>query len=200
MALSLYLKGIVQAPVIVDYDPCWPEQYREEEEELCQALAGRFVGIAHIGSTAVPGLAAKPIIDVMVGVRHLGEAMGCIEPLAKLGYFQKADAPEAEEWYFPKRPVHGQQFNLHLVEYGGDFWREKLLLRDYLRQCPEEVARYAAVKRSLAPQFSAIRPYARAKTPYIQALLERAQAAAAALKRTAQTAGLLANAGSPLDA
>ncbi len=200
MSLSPYRKGVVQAPVIVDYDPHWPERFSHEEVTIRRALGGRLVGIEHIGSTAVPGLAAKPIVDLMVGLRHLREALDCIEPLAKLGYFQKADAPETEEWYFPKRPARGQQFNLHVVEHGGVYWRKKLLLRDYLRQRPDEAAQYAAVKRSLAPRFSAIRPYAQAKSAYILALLERAQAAAAGMEMAAEQALPWAGAGCALHA
>jgi GrpB-like predicted nucleotidyltransferase (UPF0157 family) len=159
--------------VIVPYDPTWPEIYAREAAGIRRALAGRLLAIEHIGSTAIPGLGAKPIVDVMAGVRSLGEAERCLEPLRHIGYAFDAEPltrlPDDRlfvKWEQERRTVH-----LHVTSYGGEFWSEKLLFRDALRADPELALRYEALKRTLAPRFSDGPSYSAAKTAFIEAVL-----------------------------
>ncbi len=90
--------------VIVDYDPRWPAMFREEQEAILRAIGPHVVAVEHVGSTAVPGLGAKPIIDILVGIGSLNEASACIRPLEALGYryVPEFEAEFPERRYFDK--------------------------------------------------------------------------------------------------
>lgn len=159
--------------IIVDYDRGWPALYEDERRLIAGAIGPWLAGMEHIGSTSVAGLAAKPIIDIMVGVRTLDDAIHCIEPLAALGYVYKPEleATMPERRYFNKGPQSDHR-HLHMVEIGGTFWQEHLLFRDYLRTHPQTAAAYAALKRDLAVRFNRDRDgYTDAKTDFIQSVL-----------------------------
>ncbi len=174
----------MKAPIaIVDYDPRWPRFYDEEKTNILRVIGPMVVGIEHTGSTAVPGLAAKPIIDILVGVQHLSDATWCIQPLRTLRYeyVQELEKLIPERRYFRKGNVQGMEqgstHHLHMVEAGGDFWERQLLFRDYLRAHPEEARRYADLKKTLAARFSSDRErYTSSKADYIQEIVARAKA------------------------
>lgn len=162
--------------VIEEYHPRWPVRYDHEREVLARVLGDRLVASEHIGSTAVPGLAAKPIIDIMAGFRTLADAEACIAPLRTLGY---TFVPEAvvtlpDDRYFEKWVDGVEAFHLHAVEHLGTFWQEKLRFREYLRAHPDAVAQYEQLKRELAPQHTVGFSYARAKTDFIRTILTNA--------------------------
>ena len=179
---------------IADYDPAWPEIFARERGEILRVCgAAPFVRIEHMGSTAVPGLAAKPIIDIMPGLRSLDDAPALIAPLAAIGWeyvpeYEQA-MPELNDPGMPFRRYFrkdrgGARFgHMHMVETTSDFWRDQLLFRDYLRAYPAEAAAYAALKRDLAANFNAnITPasnvnvgYTDAKTDFVLACLDRAR-------------------------
>jgi GrpB-like predicted nucleotidyltransferase (UPF0157 family) len=166
--------------VIVDYDPEWPARYAAEAARIRETLGDRIVAVEHIGSTAVPGLAAKPIIDLMVGLRRLADAGDCIAPLEGLGYEYVPQYEESmpERRYFHKGPPGSRTHHLHMVEVTSDFWERHLLFRDHLRAHPEETRAYAALKRELAGRHGADREaYTNAKTDFIEAAVDRARAA-----------------------
>ena len=163
---------------IVDYDPKWPAIY-EMEKELILATIGRFViGVEHVGSTAVPGLGGKPIIDIMAAVRRLDDAAQIIEPLGRIGYEY---VPEYEEFvperrYFRKGAPEPASHHLHAVEPTTGFWKDHLLFRDYLRARSEEASEYEAFKRDLARKITQDRvAFTDAKTPFVESVLERAR-------------------------
>ncbi|HLZ70397.1 MAG TPA: GrpB family protein [Dehalococcoidia bacterium] len=167
--------------LIVAYDPDWPHRYELEAGGIRQALGGRCLALEHIGSTAVAGLAAKPVVDIMAGVTSLADAGACIVPLQRLGY---AFHPEVtaqlgmhDDRLFVKTVDGRVVAHLHLTQHGGAFWQEKLLFRDFLRTHPEAARAYAALKRELAPQFSDGPSYSTAKTAFIQATLRHARGA-----------------------
>ncbi len=166
----------MSAPVvIVEYDPDWPRQYEEERQRIVAAIGDCALGIEHVGSTAVPGLAAKPIIDIMVGVRRLEDAQQCMESLAGIGYIFQPDDTIPERVYFNKGPADRHR-HLHMTELGGQFWQDHLLFRDYLRAHPDSAAAYAALKRELADRFTTDRiGYTDAKTEFIQSVVRKAR-------------------------
>jgi len=167
--------------VIVAYDAAWPRIYEHERQRIQAALRETLVAIEHIGSTSVPGLAAKPIVDIMVGIARLEDAAGCIAPLEALGYRFRPEITirlgMLDDRLFVKSAHGPVTVNLHLTEYGGSFWREKLLFRDFLRSDPDTARAYEALKRELAPRFSEGPHYSTAKTEFIQSVLHRAREA-----------------------
>jgi len=138
-----------------DYDPRWPILFDEESERL-RSVFGPTLTIEHIGSTSVPGLAAKPIIDILVGVESLPKAKSIhMEALVALGY---AYIPEYETWlpaelFFRKGIPGPWTHHLHVMESSNPRWQDRLLFRDYLRSHPETASAYGSLKKSLALAF-----------------------------------------------
>ncbi|MEH2083139.1 MAG: GrpB family protein [Nostoc sp.] len=164
---------------IVEYDPCWQTLFTEEAERIWQALGNDFVvEIEHIGSTAVPGMAAKPVIDIMVGVRSLEDEKSAILALESLGYVYWRENPDPRRMFFVKgMPPYGKQrtHNIHIVEINSEFWERKLFC-DYLRKHPEEAKRYEVLKRDLAASFRSDREaYTNGKNEYIRAVMVKAR-------------------------
>jgi len=157
--------------IIVDYDANWPAQYAEEKRLIETAIGPYLVAIEHMGSTSVPGLAAKPIIDIMAGVRSLADAEQCKAPLAAIGYIYQRDDTIPDRVYFNKGP-QAQHRHLHMAELGGAFWRRHLALRDYLRAHAEMAGAYATLKRRLAARFGNDREgYTEAKTVFVEGVV-----------------------------
>lgn len=165
--------------VIVDYDPRWPEAYERARLDIVAAGGGDVVAVEHVGSTAVPGLSAKPIIDIMAGVRCLADVERFRPALEAAGYVYH---PEMEQFipdrrYFTKGSGGVSVQHLHVAEHGGEFWERHLLFRDYLRAHPEARAAYDRLKRQLAARFRDDRPaYTDAKTEFIEGIVARARA------------------------
>lgn len=163
------------APVlIVDYDPEWPALFERELALLEDAFAGADAVVEHVGSTAVPGLAAKPIVDIMLGVLDLAEVESRIDALAERGYHYvpEYEAQLPERRYFRKPHDRPRRYHLHAVVREGDFWRRHLIFRDHLRRHAEVAVAYGVLKRRLAAKYGADRhAYAEAKSPFIEATL-----------------------------
>ncbi|MBW4091730.1 MAG: GrpB family protein [Proteobacteria bacterium] len=164
---------------LLPYDPAWPGMFAQEAALLRQALpAGLVIGIEHFGSTAVPGLVAKPIIDILIAVASLPRAREeAVAPVCGLGYLYWEDNPKRDRMFFVKgMPPHGARrtHHVHLTEAGGEMWRRRLALRDHLRTHPDEARRYAAVKRELAVRYPTDREaYTDAKSVYLEPLYRR---------------------------
>ena len=166
--------------VVFDHDPAWAAEFERERARVQEALGPIVVTVEHVGSTAVPGLAAKPIIDLLVGVRSLPEARSCcVEPLEALRYRYMA---EYEAWLpgemlFRKGPPGPWTHHVHLMEPTSPRWEEFTLVRDYLRRHTEVASAYADLKRALALVFEDdIAGYRNAKAPFIEAVMARARA------------------------
>jgi GrpB-like predicted nucleotidyltransferase (UPF0157 family) len=131
--------------LVVEYDPDWPRRFETERALLERVLAPWLAGgIQHVGSTAVPGLAAKPIVDVIVGVRDLDESRAAYDVLREHAYVHSPHRRGIAHHF--TRPG----FSLHLTEPGSDLWRERLAFRDALRADAALTAEYEALKRALA--------------------------------------------------
>ncbi len=171
--------GLGPVARVVDYDPRWPRIYEAERARILEAIGPWVAGIDHVGSTAVPNLAAKPIIDILVGLRTLADAVHCIPRLQAIGYEY---VPEYEDElpdrrYFRKGPAANRTHHLHMVERDSDFWAKHLLFRDYLRDHPDEARRYEALKRELAVRFTDDRDaYTESKTEFVESVVRRAAA------------------------
>jgi len=162
---------------IAAYDPAWPGAYERERAAILEALGDLVFAIEHVGSTSVPGLGAKPIIDIMVGLRELADHARCVAPLRFLGYEHKGEFGIPGRHYF-RKPVRGpRRHQLHMVEHGRDFWVRHLLFRDYLRRHPDEAAAYQRLKVGLAARFGTdVEGYTEAKREFIQSALVKARA------------------------
>jgi GrpB-like predicted nucleotidyltransferase (UPF0157 family) len=186
MALTMTQDAPSLPVVIADYDPRWPAMYAEESARIQAAIGEWLLSIEHVGSTSVPGLAAKPVVDMMPGLRSLSDAPHIIKPLQKLGYqyFPEHETVMPERRYFalPAGDKHRarRRFHIHAVETTTAFWHRHLAFRDYLRTHPDVAGEYAALKRRLAAEYGTDRVgYTEAKTEFITgtealALAERA--------------------------
>jgi GrpB-like predicted nucleotidyltransferase (UPF0157 family) len=160
---------------IVPYDPCWPMRFQQEAEILRQALAHWLVGaIEHIGSTAISGLAAKPVIDIMAGVRTLNESRPAITAAAQLGYCYAPYHTEVEHWFCKPSPAF-RTHHLHLIPVGTPQWLRPIAFRDYLRAHADIASEYEALKRGLAEEHRRDREaYTEAKRPFIDRITDMA--------------------------
>jgi GrpB-like predicted nucleotidyltransferase (UPF0157 family) len=159
---------------VVAYDPAWPERFAELGRELRAGLGDVALRIDHIGSTAVPGLAAKPVIDVQVSVASFEPLAAYRQPLERLGFVYRADNPERTKRYF-REPPGRPRTHVHVRRAGSFSEQWALLFRDYLRAHREVAAEYGALKRRLALRFRDDRKgYTAAKEPFMWEVIRRA--------------------------
>lgn len=154
-------------------DPGWPIQFEQEQAALDEAIGKWVCGeIHHVGSTAVPGLEAKPIIDILAGVRDLETARACFEPLADLGYLYAPYLPEEMHWFCKPHPAR-RTHHLHLVPVGSKRYRDELAFRDRLCADPLIASQYVSLKRELAERYRDDREaYTEAKGAFVTATLQ----------------------------
>jgi GrpB-like predicted nucleotidyltransferase (UPF0157 family) len=164
-----------QAIVVVDYDPAWPGRFRREEAKIRAALGEAALSVEHIGSTSVPGLAAKPIVDILLVVEDSGEEASYLPALEEAGYVLRVREPDFHEhrmFRTPEKDVH-----LHVYSAGSPEIERYLLLRDRLRENGEERELYVGTKRELARRdWPSMQHYAEAKTEVIEGIIARAAA------------------------
>ncbi|TAI63042.1 GrpB family protein [Bradyrhizobium sp. Leo170] len=166
--------------VVSDYDPKWPTLFAQERTRIKNALGSFALAIEHMGSTAVPGLPSKPIIDLLVGVPSLEEAKErCIEPIEVLGYIC---VPEYASWipgelFFRKGPPGPWTHHVHLMEPSHPRWEALLVFRDYLRTHPDAARAYADIKRALAASSKDnIEAYRTGKNVFVEETTAKARA------------------------
>lgn len=161
--------------VIADYDERWPEWFAREAERIHAALGPRALAVEHVGSTSVPGLPAKPIIDIDLTVADSADEEAYVPALENAGYVLRIREPDWYEHRLFKGP--DTDINLHVFSPGADELERHLLLRDWLRGHPEDRDRYATAKRDLAArEWKYVAHYAHAKTAIIVEILKRAGA------------------------
>jgi GrpB-like predicted nucleotidyltransferase (UPF0157 family) len=171
---------------VVPYDPGWPLAFERERARLAAALGHTALRIDHHGSTAVPGLAAKPVIDIQVSVRQLQPIDSYSRPLERLGYVHVAHADDDRCPFFHRPASWPHTHHIHVVEAGGDEERRTLAFRDYLRSHGDVAEEYAALKRRLADEHgggdaASREAYATAKSDFVERIV-----AAALGRRTAK--------------
>jgi GrpB-like predicted nucleotidyltransferase (UPF0157 family) len=172
---------MVEPVSVVPYEPVWPHLFALERSRV-EAVAGSWVEtVEHIGSTAVPGLDAKPVIDLLVGIRNIRDADHCVRPLESIGYSFWAEDPNIDHHRlfvrFVDAGMTSRTHNLHMVETGSAYREDRLVFRDYLRTHPETAGEYARLKYDLVECFRDDREtYTRAKTDFVSAVVGRAKA------------------------
>ncbi|MBK7839414.1 MAG: GrpB family protein [Candidatus Obscuribacter sp.] len=167
--------------VIQQYNPLWADQYEAERERIKQALGPLLADIDHIGSTSVPGLAAKPIIDIMPAIHQSVELDLTVAPMLRAGYayiYQYEDTLPQRRLF--KRHQDSQDdsdtvvlpaVNIHLVKINTPFFHRHLKFRDILRQDQSIRDAYQKLKLELAPQYTVVNDYAQAKDDFIDSVL-----------------------------
>lgn len=164
-----------------DHDPEWAEQFERERARLGHALGALALRIDHHGSTAVPGLAAKPIIDIQISVASLKPIETYARPLALCGYVHRAHDDDSFAPFFHRPATWPHSHHVHVVQAESDEARRTLAFRDYLRAHPESAREYESLKRELAARFvgddaESREAYAAAKSGFVSAIVERALA------------------------
>ncbi len=161
------------APIeIVPADPGWPQRFERERALLEEAIAPWLTGaVHHVGSTAVPGLAAKPVIDILAGVESLDASRACFERLEALGYSYAPYRPDEMHWFCKPSPAH-RTHHLHLVPTGSRRFEDELAFRDALRADDTLARAYERLKRELAAEHRDDREaYTAAKAGFIERAL-----------------------------
>jgi GrpB-like predicted nucleotidyltransferase (UPF0157 family) len=162
---------------VVEHDPEWAETFSAEKVRLEAVFADIDAKIEHVGSTSVPGLSAKPIIDICVGIPRLADAEARVDDMASLGYeyVPEFEAEIPDRRYFRRPHARPRSHHVHCCVLGDPIWTRHLLFRDYLRKHPEAATEYAALKRTLADRHRNDRPaYTEAKAPFITRILKQA--------------------------
>ena len=164
---------------IVPYNPEWPVLFEKEAEFLRRYLpASLITRIEHFGSTAIPGLAAKPIIDMLVAVDSLAKTGTQIVPLLEskgYDYFWRTDSQPPYAWFIKRNAEGKRTHHIHMVEAASTLW-ERLYFRDYLKRFPAEAQRYEELKQSLAEKYPTDRvAYTDGKAEFVLSVTERAK-------------------------
>jgi NAD-dependent deacetylase len=159
---------------VVDYDLAWPRLYEEEAEPIRAALGDDVLEVEHMGSTAVPGLAAKPIVDISVGLGSLDLSPARIEAMEALGYEYLGEFGLPGRLFFRKDRAGRRTHHVHAVLWDGEHWHRHHAFREYLRTHPREAEEYARVKRRLAGEATDSQDYWERKQAYADELFARA--------------------------
>jgi GrpB-like predicted nucleotidyltransferase (UPF0157 family) len=157
-------KGIVR---LFDYDVQWPLIFEKERRRIEQAIGDIILSLHHVGSTSVPGLCAKPIIDILIGLETFECGFQCVMPLEQLGYTFRGENGIPGRHYFRKGDP--RTFHVHMFEKNSSQWHDHILFADYLRKNPERKQQYAELKRALAQAYPKNRvKYTNSKSEFIQ--------------------------------
>jgi GrpB-like predicted nucleotidyltransferase (UPF0157 family) len=157
---------------VVEYDPEWSRAYEKEKSALLEDISSIILGIEHIGSTSVPGLCAKPLIDMVVGVSDLADAELLQEALEKRGYEYRGGQGREDRILYAKGPREKRTHMLHVVVHNMEEWNRLIAFRDHLRNNPEVAQHYEKLKRELAEKYPKNRDmYTSGKNDFIHQVL-----------------------------
>lgn len=163
-----------RAPVVLEeYDSSWPNKFEKEKDYLLE-VAGKwnYGSVEHVGSTAIPGMLAKPVIDIMFGVKSLEESKPAIKVLQESGYEYWPYKTEVMHW-FCKPSDAFRTHHLHLIPFDSPLWKERIKFRDTLRSNGGVAAKYAVLKKKLAIKYKEDREaYTQEKWPFIKKVVE----------------------------
>jgi GrpB-like predicted nucleotidyltransferase (UPF0157 family) len=159
---------------LVPHDVRWHASFEREKKMLLKNIGDVAIDIQHVGSTAVKGISAKPIIDISVGVNKLSDVKKLIKPLSRAGYHLYDT--HRDRIFFAKGPERRRTHHLHVVHYNGAKWKSDMLFRDYLSEHPVRAKAYANLKIKLAKKYSEDREkYTAGKGQFIKATLKLAK-------------------------
>lgn len=164
--------GLPRSTVLLShYDDEWPQEFEAEAKRICTLIGDRILDIQHIGSTAIPGMIAKPVIDIAIAVRSVEDAFACIGPLESLGYTYRG-VPDGDH-YFSKNQHSKRTHQIHLWEYPNPGWDAHIRFRDRLRTDLKLADRYAELKQQLAAKHEHDKlAYIAAKTEFVRSVIQ----------------------------
>lgn len=169
------LQQAIDEPVLLaEYDPAWPARFEAERSRLRDRFPTELLDVQHIGSTAIPGMPAKPIIDVMAGVASMAVADALFEFILEHGYVTSVEfnASLADRRWFMRHANGHRTHHLHVVMHEGELWHQRLAFRDALCADAMQAERYAALKRELASRHHTDREaYTRAKGEFVRSII-----------------------------
>ena len=161
---------------LLRFNTQWTQAYQSEAERLQKELGHQIIGIEHIGSTAIPNIYAKPIIDIMIGVQDLSNTDSVIKQLQTLHYEYFGEANVPGRLYFRTREA--QHYNLALCQYQSPIWVNNLLFRDYLRSNSEQATIYSSFKQTIFNSGAdSLLKYSDLKHPIVEKIMQKAHAA-----------------------
>lgn len=162
-------KGIVR---LIPYTPEWKRYFEQEKNALQEVLGSTILEIQHVGSTAIPGMPAKPIVDIAIAVADFEEARVCIPLIETLGYEYKGEFGIPRRHYFVKGEP--RLFHIHMSEITSTEWQNHILFRDFLCRHPEDAREYAQLKQQLALRYPHDREaYLEGKAAFIEGVLAK---------------------------
>jgi GrpB-like predicted nucleotidyltransferase (UPF0157 family) len=175
MADSLGLEpGVVR---LVEYDARWPALFAAEQQRIRDECGTLALRLEHVGGTSIPGMCAKPVLDIAAGRPSDTSPQAYVAALEQAGYEHRGERGVPGRQFFCRGQPRA--YHVHLVEEGGPLWRDYLAFRDYLRARAEAARRFADLKRALAARFSQDREaYMNAKSPHVEEILRLASGAA----------------------
>lgn len=160
---------------LVPHNPGWDKLFQAEKAKLLVALGELVVDIQHVGSTAIPTIPAKPIVDIAVLVKSLEKVKGYVGKMEALGYRKKQEN-RPERLFFTKGPEKNRIVYLHMGDENTYYIKDMVVFRDHLIQNPAEAKKYAELKEGLAERFADNRaPYTAAKEKFVQEVLDKAK-------------------------
>jgi GrpB-like predicted nucleotidyltransferase (UPF0157 family) len=160
---------------LVAHHPKWAEYFLEEKQLLFKILGEKVLDIRHIGSTSIPGIPAKPILDILAAVKTLADVEAFTQDLNKIGYQDKGDGSVPGRRFFVKGAEAKRNHHLNFCEMNSFFWRSHLAFCDYLERHPETARQYCALKQGLADRFPNDRgAYTAGKEEFVRSILDRA--------------------------
>ena len=165
-------RGVVE---LKPYNPKWKELYVQESKIISSQISDFLVDIQHIGSTAIPGIMAKPIIDIAVAINSLENIGKIIEPLREIGFIYRGEQGIPDRHLFIKGGEEFRTHHMHVMHNSHYEWKKHILFRDYLINHPEEVKKYSELKKRLEKQFKEDREsYTESKSEFIEGILKKA--------------------------
>lgn len=177
--MNLYMTlGLQRGTVkLVPHDPEWARLFEKERDILLEIFGDKILAIEHVGSTSIPGLPAKPIIDIFAAVASLDNIDTFIQKLPTLGYEYIPERRFSDRQFFPKGPAECRTHHLSLVEITSETgWKNHLLFRDYLRKTADAREEYAILKRRLAEMYADNRgEYTEHKSSFVMKIIQKAK-------------------------
>ncbi len=158
------------------YNPIWEKLYKREEKLLNPLVKKYGIDIEHIGSTAITGSNAKPMIDIAIGVKNLKDGEKLIKPLKRLGYECRHDAGVVKRYFFTKGNKTNITHHLHIVKFNSGLWKNQIIFRDYLRNNRGVIKEYNELKKELAEKYKDDRKkYVSGKDKFIKSVIKEAK-------------------------
>lgn len=159
---------------VVPYDPRWVDEFNAASQEIHDTIGSKVIAVHHVGSTAVPGLCAKPILDILVSVADFTKALESVPELATLGYEFRPNEEIPDRHYFRRRRSNHRTHHLSLAEPSSHYHTVTLAFRDALRASVDDARRYCELKLDLARRFPCDREaYIAGKSDFVAAILAR---------------------------